>query len=142
MAINSKFAALALATDQSARMNIVHPVTGQPLRNKDGAEAYLDLLASSSPVGRAFDREVTDRMLRSRGARYTAEQADMDAIEKLSKLTVGWHLVTLDGDTIDEPFSAGSARDLYGMPELGWLRSQAEQFVSDLGNYRPGSSKS
>ena len=85
--MSSKFAGLALGVDAVARMPIIHPVTRQPLRNTEtGEEAWIDLLSAGSAVGRAHDRAVTDRQLRLRGQRYTAEQAEADLIEKLAKI--------------------------------------------------------
>ena len=73
-------------------------MTRQPLRNTEtGEEAWIELLSAGRGVRRAPDRAVTDRQLRLRGQRYTAEQAEADLIEKLAKLTKAWALVTLDG---------------------------------------------
>jgi len=132
-----KIAGLALQVDATSRMTIINPITRQPLRSEDGEEAWVDLLASSSKIGQTHDRGVMDRQLRTRGARYTAEQAEADTVEKLAKLTKGWRLVTLDGAVLDVPFTAGNARDLYTMPALAWLTQQVAEYVADLGNYRP-----
>ena len=53
----SKFAGLALGSSQAARMIIMHPITGQPLRQREtGAEAYLEMLSRDSDVARRCDR--------------------------------------------------------------------------------------
>lgn len=137
-----KFAGLALQVDATSRMTIINPVTRQPLRSADGEEAWVDLLAASGKIGAAHDRAVTDRQLRTRGARYTAEQAEADTVEKLSKLTRGWRLVSLDGQFLDIAFNAADARELYSTPELAWLTQQVAEYVTDLGNYRPKDSPS
>ncbi len=145
----SKFAGLAMQVEQPQRMPILHPVTRQPIRGKrlvDGAEetveAYIDLLPAAGKVGKQHDRSVTDRQIKARGARYTAEMAEADLIEKVAILTRGWLLFTLDGEPIDVPFSTANARELYSMPETAWIRDQAIEFASDLGNYPAASSTS
>ena len=141
--MSSKFAGLALAVEAASRLILIHPVTRQPLRNADTSEeAWIDLLSSSSGVGRAHDRAVSDRVIRMRGQRYTAEQAEADLVEKLAKLTQGWELVALDGAPLGVEFSAANARELYALPELAWLREQVVEFINDLGNFRPPASRS
>jgi len=141
----SKFAGLGLAVDKPARMQIIHPGTRQVLR-VNGApegedECYIDLLAGNSAAGRAHDRMVNDRLMRSRGARYTADQVDADLIEKYSKLVKGWRLATLEGEPIEVPCTAQNARELFSLPESDWLRVQVGEFINDLGNYLPEGSK-
>lgn len=139
----SKFSGLALGVEQPARMIILHPVTRQPLRNTEtGEDAYVDILSAGSAVGRAHDRSVTDKQLRARGRRMTAEEIEADITEKIAKLTRGWSLVTLDGEPLAVAFDAAAARELYSLPELAWLRDQALEFAGDLGNFRPGASPS
>jgi hypothetical protein len=132
----NKFAGLGLATDVASRMPIMHPITGQPLRHADtGAEAFIELLSSDSAVARRVDRATSDKRLRSRARRLTAEELEGDRMEKLAKLTRGWSLVRLDGGALDVPFSEGTARELYAEPSMAWLRDQAQAWVDDLGNY-------
>ena len=139
----SKFAGLALGTSQAARMIIMHPITGQPLRQREtGAEAYLEMLSRDSDVARRCDRAATDKQLRSRGRRLTAEEIEGNQLEKLAKLTRGWSLVDLDGNPMEVPFSEATARELYAEPSLAWLRDQAQAFSDDLGNYPREPSKS
>ena len=140
--MTSKFAGLALAVDAPARMTILHPVTRQPLRDSAGEEAWIDLLSADSAAARAHDRAITDALIRAGARRRSAEQMDAELTDKLAKLTTGWRLLTLDGEPIDVPFSVASAREMYALPELAWLRGQVMQFVDDLGNFRPAASTS
>jgi hypothetical protein len=138
----SKFAGLALAVDQPARMTIYHPITRQPLRDHDGKECYVDLLSADSAAGRAHDRTTIDTQTRMGGRRMTMEQVDAALTEKLAKLTQGWKLASLDGDPIEVDCTPTVARELYAMPELSWLRAAVLEFVADLGNFRPAASPS
>ena len=133
----SIFDGLKLAVDTPARLILTHPITGQPLRDAEGADAWIDVLAISSTVGRAHDRIITDRRMKQGQARVTAEQLELDMTEKLAKLTRGWYLIALDGAPLNVPFNETTARECYGQPELLWLREQVFQFAADLGNFRP-----
>ena len=140
--MTSKFAGLALAVDAPARMTILDPHTGQPLRDANGEDAWIDLLSADSAAARAQDRATIDAQIRAGGRRRSAEQMDAELTEKLAKLTTGWRLLTFDGEPMDVPFSVAAARELYALPELLWLRAQVVRFVDELGNFRPAASRS
>lgn len=138
----SIFDGLKLAVDTPARIPLLHPITGQPLRDSDGADAYIEVLAWTGTAGRAFDRVIQDRNLKRAVGRATAEQIEGDMTDKLARLTRGWRLVSLDGVALDIAFSEGNARECYAMPELAWLREQVFQAQADLGNFKPAPSTS
>ena len=131
-----KFAGLALATDVTQRMVILHPGTRPPLRQADGTDAWIELHSIDSASARKTMRAQQDRRLRMRSARPSADEIDADAVELLAALTAAWSLCSLDGDPIDVPCSAVNAQELYALPALAWLREQVDGFVSDRGNFR------
>jgi hypothetical protein len=132
----SKFAGLGLAVEAPARMTILHPATGQPLRNaQTGEPAWIDLLSADSPAARAHQREAQNRRLKARARSVTAEMLEADGTDLLAALTKGWQLVTLDGAPIVEPCTPENARELYAAPELAFIRRQVDEFVADLGNF-------
>ncbi len=138
----TKFAGLAVKADKPSRMTIRHPFTGKPLVNSEtGEEAWIDVLSATSGKGRAHDRAVTDKQLKMRnGRRPNAEELEGDMAEKAAVLTTDWHLVTLEGDPLNVEFSLGTARQLYGDPDLSWVRDQVIEHANDLGNFRPTTS--
>jgi hypothetical protein len=142
----SKFAGLGLAVEKPGRMPIIHPVTRQPLVDKDGAPAYIDLYSSDSEIARKHNQAVSRRRLSTAGRgsriRITPEELEADQIELLVALTVGWRLLTLDGAPLDIPFSPAEARDLYGSQEAAWLREQIDEFAGDRANFSKASSNS
>jgi hypothetical protein len=142
--MTSKFAGFAFGgVDEPTRMIIRHPVTRQPIRNAEtGEEAWIDLLAAKGAVGRAYDRAMTDKFLKLRGQRYTADESDSDVTEKLAKLTKAWSLVLPDGTPVEMECTTANAREFYSFPEAWWLREQVAEFVAELGNFLPASSKS
>lgn len=143
----SKFAALASNLTDAFNMPILSPNTEAVLKDADGREAFISLLSSESEPGRKADRAYTlAKARKSHSGRNQVSLDDVDAfldhqIEKLTVLTTGWHMVDLDGNFIDVPFSPQNARELWSDPGLEWLRMQAWTFVSAAANFMPRSSK-
>jgi hypothetical protein len=139
----SKFAALALEVDAPARMVIKHPISGLPIRDADGNEAWIDLYSSDSEAARKAQRTITNGRLamRNRNA-IDAKRLETEGTEMLADLTAGWNLLSLDGQKIDVPFSRANAIELYSERSLAWVREQADAFVGDRANFGKASSTS
>lgn len=133
--LDERFAGLGVAVDTPARMEIIHPATRMPLLDRDGVPAWIDLLSLDSSKARELQRATIDQQVRSGPGRMTAAQIDHARTERLAKLTVDWHLVTLEGQPIAIPCTEEAARALYAAPELSWLAVAVADFVADLGNY-------
>lgn len=142
----NSFAGLELAVEKPQRMTLMHPVTGQPIRDGDGNEAWIDLYSADSKIARDHSNAIQRRRLaaaRTRGATaVTPEQLDAEAVDLLAALTTGWRLLTLAGEPLDVPFSPQHARELYSSPALSWVRVQADEFAASRGNFAPASSPS
>lgn len=136
--MSSKFSALALEVEKPTCMNIMHPVSRQPLRDKDGKTAYINLYSGDSEIARRHQRSVQRRrlnMVRGR-SKLTPEELEAEAVEFLAAVTApDWYLVDFDGNVIDVPFSPENARELYKEPALLWLREQVDEWVADRGNF-------
>lgn len=131
-----KFSALALDVEKPGRMMIVHPVSRQPLRDKDGKESYIDLFSGDSDTARKHQRAVTRRRLAMRGrGKLTPEELEAEAVELLAALTTGWYLLDFGGEVIDVPFSQENARELYGDNAVSWIREQVDEYTADRGNF-------
>lgn len=142
--MSSKFAALAANVSDAFNMPVIHQHTDAVLKDKAGKEAYVALLSIDSDAGRAIDRAHNLAQMRSaRSGRNLKDNTDFteQQIEQLVALTVGWHLVDLEGNPIDVPFSPENARELWNDPGMAWLRKQAWVFVNTAGNFIKGSSK-
>jgi hypothetical protein len=139
----SKFSGLVVGGATIFRLNLVHPITGNPLVAKDGgAPAWIDLLSLDSAPARDHDRALQDRAMEqaARGRKTSAEEVFVHRCEKLAKLSTGWNLVWLDGTPADLPFATATAAELYAAPGVAWLREQAEGAVYDRANFwRPPS---
>lgn len=136
----SRFARLALATEQPRRMTIRHPATAEPLRDASGAEAYLDLLALTSAAAQKARNALQQKRIEQRVRRVTAEEVQAEAMTVLAAVTKGWHLVGLDGEPIDVPCTEAAALELYTTPGMAFIVEQATAFADAAGNFLPGSS--
>lgn len=128
--------------DTTSRMTIMHPFNGQPLRDAEGNEAWIDLLHLHGTIGRGHDREVTDRNIRPGAAPVTTEMAQADFSEKLARITKGWRLLTIDGALMEIECTPAACRFLYADDGPTWLRSQVVNYASSLANFRRPSSTS
>jgi hypothetical protein len=133
-----KFSGRGLAVEVPTRVKILHPVTGQPMVAVIGEqthECYVEGYSTDSRAAAAFQAGATDRATARRGRRATPAEMDAEFVDLLVALTTGWCLVSPEGDLIDEPFSAGAARELYGLPEWKFLREQVVAGLGDRGNF-------
>lgn len=136
----SRFASLALDTETPRRMAIRHPATGEALRDAEGREAFLELLSLSSAAALKARAAVQQRRIEARVRRVSMEDAENEAMHVLAACTQAWHLVGLDGRTIDVPCSPDAAHELYTTPGLRFVADQATLFADNAGNFLPGSS--
>lgn len=134
--MSDPFAALELPVDVPARMTIMHPTTGLPLRDQDGQDAYIDLYSTDSDVARKHLRTAANKRLAQRQPQKTnAEAIESNTIDYFVTLTAGWRMCGLDGQRIDVPFTPENARALYSSTRSAWLREQVDAFVSDRANF-------
>jgi len=139
--MSSKFAGLAVNVGAPSRMVIINPMTDKPLADKNGKEAYIDLLSADNPEASKIDRAQTLAFKQQmRSGRFRDDDPIEEQVAKLQALTAGWYLVDLDGNPIDVPFSADAAKELYAAHEMAWLRRQAWVYVNDVANFTKRSS--
>lgn len=136
----SRFAALALATEEARRMPIRHPATGEVMKDADGTEAYLDLLSLSSAAAQKARAAIQQKRMDAGVRRVTLDEAEAEAMTVLAACTKGWHLVGLDGQAIAVPCDPAAAQELYTTPGLRFIADQATRFADTAGNYLPASS--
>jgi hypothetical protein len=138
----SKFGKLGLPVDVPKRMEIINPLTGEPLVDKAGNAAFIDLFSSDSNRARAYARNVTQRRLdQSKRVGITAAAIENDEIGMLAELTKGWHLVDFDHEPIGVAFTTQDARELYAQAEMNWLVEQVQAFCGRRANFATPSAK-
>ena len=130
------FDTLALPTDRSARLLLIHPVTRPPLTDEAGEQGWIELYSWESEQAQAH-RLARDNAQRKLGREFTAEEEWEDMGQMLARLTKAWHLVGLDGRAIAAPCSFDLAAGAYNATGLRWLRNAAIAFLNVSGNFFP-----
>ena len=127
---------LGLEVEQTAKLTLLHPINGTPLRDKDGKEAWIELFSGDSPAARIYERTVLNRRLKAGNrVKMTAEEAESNRVDLLVQLTKGWNLVALDGRALDLPFSETNVRKIYESPSTAWLVEQVNDFIGARANF-------
>lgn len=139
----SKFASLKANVDATFRQEIISPLTGDVLRDRDGNPCFIEVYSTESAIGRKFDKE--QRAASARQQRV----GDFDPVDpletnaaKCAALTKGWHLVDpVSLDPIDEPCTRENALECYSEPGMNWLFVQAWLGANKTANFMQRPSK-
>lgn len=138
--------ALEADIEKPSRMPIIDGRTDKPFVDKDGKEAYLDILAPDSEQARRVDlarNRQTMRRLRSGRNRIADDENYIEEqVEKIAAVTVGWYLVSPSGNPVDLPWSPDTAKKLFGNPKMGWLLRQAVVWHNNEANFLQTNSNS
>lgn len=143
----SKFGGLAAHVDAPFRVVLLHPSTDEPIVDKKGQEAFVEVFSGSdSEKARAFDKEQRNRaQRRAMKARRAADVIDDHleiSVAKCARLTVGWYLVDPDsGEPIAFDCNEDNAAELYAAPETAWIYRQVLLGAADAGNFMKSSPK-
>lgn len=114
-------------------LELLHPTTGEILRDDDGKEAKILLVGKDSDEYRKAQRAATQRRLKSRSKKNVidAESLEREAVEVLIACTKDWQGIGDKGE--DLPCEPSNVRRVYST--YLWLREQVDEFVEDRGNF-------
>ncbi len=108
---------------------VKHPVTGEVLKNDDGTEMTITLLAPhSKEYKKAQHDQIAKRLQKSqKNGSQELDYSDIEqaTLEVLSKTTKAWD-ITFDGEK--PKLTVAKAKSLY--EEVFWLKNQLEEEVS------------
>lgn len=127
------FDSLKLDVDESVKMEIARPDTGETLLDKDDNPAYLMLLSMESETGKNARHRIQNKMMQKQNKKQTAEAMEEQEIDLISELVTGWYLVDFNGEPVEEEFNKDNVKKL--LREASWIREQASEFANDLGNF-------
>jgi hypothetical protein len=128
--------ALAFDVAITADVTLLHPITRQPLRDKDGNVAYVRVVSLDSPEVQAVQKQAINKRLNARGrTKMTADELEAERAETLVAATKGWYLVSMEGDKLDVPYSPALARNLYTDARFTWIREQVNEAVEDRATF-------
>ncbi|SDC06538.1 hypothetical protein SAMN05216337_1001166 [Bradyrhizobium brasilense] len=137
--MTSKFAALS-GTGKPYRS--FANLGGEPVVDKDGKRAYIDMLSEDSPTGRKFDKEWRERVLDLAADGKPAPTDYERNIAKAAALTTGWYLVNPETlEHMDEPCTLENAQELYALADSRWLWAPAWVAANNSANFIKRSAK-
>jgi len=114
--------------EEGTEMPVLHPTTGEVLKDEKGQIASIRLAGVDSDIYRKAANIITNRRVKgSRNPKMTAEKLDADTLELVCKCTLSW-----TGILIKEKVPK-TAEELYAGAK--WLRQQAEEWMHDRANY-------
>jgi len=115
-----------------ATMEVVHPITGEPLLDSNGEKVTITLLGVDSTVMRQAMSDRAKKQLAAKSKQsISLDEAEKMSAELLAKITLSWSGLTENGQPIE--FSYANAVDLY--TKYSWIRQQVDSFTTDRANF-------
>lgn len=109
--------------ETGVEMKLLHPGTGEVIKNDDGKEWVVTVAGTDSDRWKATIRTAA----RKRG------QSSDDGIETMSSLVIGWKNLVLNKEPLK--FTPQSAIKL--LTDYPWIRDQVNSFASERANFLP-----
>lgn len=110
-------------------VNIVHPISKEPLVNDDGSPMTITLYAQYSKEYKKAQRELINKRLKEAQAAGNTdidyEQLEAAALELMAKTTKAWD-ITFDGKK--PKLTEAKAKEVYD--QIFWLKAQVEEAIS------------
>ena len=111
-------------------VEIKHPTTGDVLKNDDGTDMTITILAPhSKEYKKAQHEQISKRLKKAQKSKsQDVDYSDIEeaTLEVLSKTTKAWD-ITYGGEK--PKLTSAKAKDLY--EEVFWIRNQLEEVVTD-----------
>lgn len=115
--------------EEGTEMPVLHPTTGEPLKDENGQVATIKLAGVDSDIYRKASNRITNRRVKkgSRSQNMTIERVEADTMELICACTLQWSGIMVRGEV------PKTAEELYSGAK--WLRQQAEEWIHDRANY-------
>jgi len=118
------------ASGDTVEVTLVHPNTGDILKNDDKSEMTITVYASHSKVHKTALHEQTNKRLKAmqsgKKQEITAQELEEATLTLLSKITAEWN-ITYGGEKPE--LTVAKAKDLYD--EVFWIKDQIEGALAD-----------
>lgn len=140
-----KFTDLELDVEVAFRLKLLRPDLG-PLLDKDGKQAYIDIMSLDSQKAEQLAKETRERR-RAAGA-VTQDSIEADGVDSLARLTTGWYLVggggkpVVDAENNPVPYTVENARELYASRGARFITDQVRGAAAERSNFMPASWRS
>ena len=117
-------------TSETVEVALVHPNTGDTLKNDDKSDMTITVYASHSKEHKAVLHEQTNKRLKAMQAgkkqEFTAQDIEEATLTLLSKVTAEWN-ITYGGEK--PKLTVTKAKELYD--EVFWIKDQIEGALAD-----------
>lgn len=117
-------------TSDTVEVTLVHPNTGDTLKNDDKSDMTITIHASHSKEYKAAMHEQTNKRLKvmqsGKKQEITAQDMEEAGLTLLSKITASWN-ITYGGEK--PKLTVAKAKDLYN--EVFWIKDQIEEALAD-----------
>jgi len=117
-------------TSDTVEVKLVHPNTGDVLKNDDKTPMTITVYASHSKEHKAAMHEQTNKRLKAMQGNkkidFKSEEIEEATLTLLSKVTADWN-VTYGGEK--PKLTVTKAKELYG--EVFWIKDQIEEALAD-----------
>jgi hypothetical protein len=117
-------------TSDTVEVKLVHPNTGDTLKNDDKTDMTITVHASHSKEYKTVLHEQTNKRLKAmqsgKKQEITAQDMEEATLTLLSKVTADWN-ITYGGEK--PKLTVAKAKDLYD--EVFWIKDQIEEAVAD-----------
>ena len=117
-------------TSDTVEVTLVHPNTGDTLKNDDKTPMTVTVHASHSKEYKAAMHEQTNKRLKamqgSKKADFKSEEIEEATLALLSKVTSSWD-ITYGGEK--PKLTVSKAKELYN--EVFWIKEQIEEALAD-----------
>lgn len=119
--------------NNSATLEVLHPITGEFLTDNAGNVVTIDLLGSDSTKMRnAMSARARKQLAQKKPNQITTiDDAERASAELLAEVVTGWHGVEENGTVLE----CTKDNVVYILTKYSWLRLQVDQFVSDRSNF-------
>ena len=111
-------------------VSVIHPTTGETLKNDDGTEMTITVLSPYSKGYKKLQHEqITKRLKKAQKDKtQDVDYSDIEeaTLEVLSKATIAWN-ITFDGEKPE--LTVDKAKSMY--EDVFWLKNQLEEEVTE-----------
>jgi hypothetical protein len=118
-------------TSDTVEVTLVHPNTGDTLKNDDKSDMTITVYANHSKEHKAAMHEQTNKRLKTmqsgkKKVEFKSEELEEATLTLLSKVTADWN-ITYGGEK--PKLTVAKAKSLYD--EVFWIKDQIEEALAD-----------
>lgn len=124
----------SLAAKETFTMDVLHPVTGEPMLNSANEPMTVTILGPGTKAAAKVNARRSERMIkriREKGkTKLTPEEQQAEAVADLSEVTVSINGFDYEGGT-----DAPAIKAMYADTTMGWLTEQVAKASGDWANF-------